>query len=125
MNRACPLENGPMRKLALTAIAAAFAATGAVSTASAALSDREGTVWHAKSEMQVAGRNGNKGDRGDRGGKDRGGRHDKKGKVIWRVRDKHNRPFFLFRGRGDCRTETVKVRDGADNLVLRQAWVCN
>ena len=111
-----------MRKLALVVIAAVFAATGTVSTASAALSAQDGTVWHPKSEMQVAGRNDN---RGDRGGKDQGGRHGKKDKVIWRIRDQQNRPFFLFRGRGDCRTEAVKVRDGSGTLVVRNAWVCN
>lgn len=114
-----------MRKLALVAIAAVVAATGTVSTASAALSTQDGMVWHPKSEMQVAARNDNRSDRGDRGGKDRGGRHGKKDKVIWRVRDKHHRPFFLFRSRGDCRTETVKVRNGSGDLVVRNAWVCN
>lgn len=115
-----------MRKPALIALAILFAATGMVSTASAALSDKDGTVWHQKSETQVAGRN-DRGDRGgrDRGGKDRGSRHGKKDKVIWRVRNGKHQPFFLFRGRGDCRTETVKARDGAGNLVFRQAWVCN
>lgn len=117
-----------MRKFALIALAAAFAATGAVSTASAALSDRDGTVWRQGGDVQVAGRGGDKGGRNEGGRKD-GGRNahrDKKGsKVIWRVRDKHNRPFFLFRGRGDCRTETVQVRDGNGNLVVRNAWVCN
>ena len=120
-----------MRKLALVAIAAMFAATGTVSNASASLSSQDGTVWHPKSEMQVAARNDNnysndsKGDRGDRGGRDHGNRHGKKDKVIWRIRDKHHHQFFLFRGRGDCRTEAVKVRDGSGNLVVRNAWVCN
>ena len=112
-----------MRKPALIALAAMFAATATVSTAHASLSDRDGTIWHPKSEMQLAGRN-DKG--GDRGGREHGGRHDKKGgKVIWRVRDKHQKPFFLFRGRGDCRTEAVKLRDAAGDLVVRQAWVCD
>lgn len=114
-----------MRKLALIALATVIAATGAVSTASAALSDRDGTLWYPKSQMQVAARNDNRGDRGDRGGKDRGGRHGKKDKVIWRIRDKHDRPFFLFQGRGDCRTEAVKTRNSAGDLVVRNAWVCN
>lgn len=117
-----------MRKLALIALAAAFAATGAVSTASAALSDRDAPVWRQADGVQVAARGDNKGGRNEGGRKD-GGRsahRDKKGsKVIWRVRDKHHRHFFLFRGRGDCRTETVQVRDDAGNLVVRNARICN
>ena len=114
-----------MKKLALIAIAAVVAATGTVSTASAALSDRDGPVWHPESQAQVAGRNDNK---GDRGGKDRGGRHDKKGKVIWRVRDKHHRPFFLFRvhDRGpDCFTRRMKVQDINGNVTTKSIHMCD
>ncbi|MBX9456948.1 MAG: hypothetical protein KL863_13465 [Rhizobium sp.] len=112
-----------MRKLAVIALAAMVAATGGMSTASASLSDRDGTVWHQKDATQVAAR----GDRGGRneGGRGRDARRDNRGKVIWRVRDKHHRQFFLFRGRGDCRTEAVNTHDRAGNPVVRNAWVCN
>ena len=118
-----------MKKLTLVAVASLVAMSGAVSPAFASLSDRDGVVWHQKDLVQVAARGG-----GDKGGRNEGGRNNggksrdankgnnKGGKIIWRIRDgKHQKPFFLFRGRGDCRTETVRTRDG----VTRQAWVCN
>ena len=116
-----------MKKLALIAVASVVALSGAVSPAFASLSSSDGTVLHQKDLVQVAARGG--GDKGGRndGGRNNGGKgrdakgHNKGGKIIWRVRDGKNKPFFLFRGRGDCRTETVRARDGSTH----QAWVCN
>ncbi|MGV3548147.1 hypothetical protein [Rhizobium sp.] len=110
-----------MKKLALIAVASLFAATGAVAPAVASLSVTEATVLQKADPLQVAAR-------GDRGGRNEGGRNardgkrgDRNGRVIWRAREKNARPFFLFRGRGDCRTETIKRRDGS----VGPAWVCN
>jgi Spy/CpxP family protein refolding chaperone len=117
-----------MKRFSAITLAAIVAATAAASSASATLSDRDGTVLHLNQGVQVAdrgGKGGNDGGRND-GGKGRDAHRDRKDdKVIWRYRDKHERPFFLFRGRGDCETRAVKVRDQSGNLVVRNAWVCN
>lgn len=110
-----------MKKLALIAVAAIVAVTGAASTASAALSDRDGTLWRQADMVQVAGRGGDKGGRND-GGKNNGDRdahRDKKGdKIIWRIKDGKHRPFWRFRrDRGpDCFVRKMQV-EGADGSV--------
>jgi hypothetical protein len=119
-----------MKKLVLVAIASIFAATGAVSTASASLSDRDGTVWHQKNAVQVA-RGGDKGGRND-GGRNDGGRgrdahRDKKGdKVIWRIRDGKHRPFWLFRhDRGeDCFVRKMPVENADGSVSTRSIRLC-
>lgn len=114
-----------MRKIALIALAAVVAATGAVSTASAALSDRDGTVWHVKNDTQVAARGGERGARDD-GGRGRDARRSKKGDVIWRVRDGKHRPFWFFRrDRGqDCSVRKAQVRDASGNVVIKNIHKC-
>lgn len=117
-----------MKKLALIAVASLFAVSGAASGAFASLSVGDSPAWQAKSAVEVAGRDGGKGDRDGRndGGKGRDTHHDRKGgKVIWRHRGKHNQLFFLFRGRGDCKTRAVETRDDSGNIVVRNRWVCN
>lgn len=117
-----------MKKLALIAVASVVALSGAISPAFASLSTSDGAVWHQKDLVQVAARGG-----GDKGGRNEGGRNNggknrdaksnkNDSRIIWRIRGgKHQQPFFLFRGRGDCRTETVRAHDGSTH----QAWVCN
>ena len=83
----------------------------------------------ATAGIQIAGRGGDRGGRNDGsrndGGRGRDAHRDKKGDVIWRIRRDRDRPFFLFRGRGDCTTQKVKVRDFSGNLVIREKRVCN
>jgi hypothetical protein len=113
-----------MRKIASIIVAAVFAATGAGAPSFAALSASDGTALRQQGDIvQVAARGGDRGGRNEGGRKDAGrnNRDKKGGKVIWRIRDGKAQPFFLFRGRGDCRTEIVRTRDGS----TRQAWVCN
>ena len=118
-----------MKKLALVAIASMIAAAGAVSTASASLSDRDGTMWHQKNVVQVAARGGDKGGRND-GGNNNGGRNahrDKKGdKIIWRIRDGKHRPFWLFRhDRGeDCFTRKMPVENADGSVSTRSVRMC-
>lgn len=121
-----------MKKLALVAIASMIAVTGAVSTASASLSDRDNPVWHQKSVVQVAARGGDKGGRNDGGNSNNnnGGRnahHDKKGdKVIWRIRDGKHRPFWLFRhDRGeDCFVRKMRVENADGSVSTRNVHMC-
>lgn len=115
------LENDPMKKLALIAVAAVVAVTGAASTASAALSDRDAAISQHNNVVLVAGRGVDKGGRND-GGRNDGNRNahrDKKdGKVIWRIRDGKHRPLWFFRPeRGeDCFTRKMRV-EGADGTI--------
>lgn len=113
-----------MKKFAQIALAAMVAGAGAAPTAHAALSDRDAPVWRVTGDIQVAGRGGDRGGRND-GGRGRDARRDKKGDPIWRIRKDRDRPFFLFRGRGDCTTQKVEVRDLSGNLVIRDKRVCN
>ena len=109
-----------MRKIASIALAAIIASAGAASTASAALSDRDGTVWRPGGDVQLVARGGDR-------GRDRGARRERKGDVIWRIRDKrHHRPFFLFRhGRGgECFVRKMQVRDVDGNLAVRNIRIC-
>lgn len=115
-----------MRKFALIALAGMVAATGAASTAHAALSDRDSPVWRMTHEVQVAGRGGDRGGRND-GGRGRDAHRDKKGdKVIWRVRDGKHRPFWLFRrDRGeDCFVRKVRVQNASGNTVTKSVHMC-
>ena len=109
-----------MRKLVVITLAAILAASG-LASAVEARSNRGGPVWRTN-DRQAHGAQGrqdnNKGDR------DSHGKKDKKDKVVWRKgkRDR-DRPFFLFRGRGDC--EYVRVRY-ADGTLSEKVWrVCN
>jgi hypothetical protein len=115
-----------MRKLVLITIASIFAASGAASSAQASLSDRDATVVHRQDAPRFAARGGDRGS--DKGGRNDAGKgRDKGGKVIWRIRDKHHRDrlFFLFRGRGDCATRAVEIRDDSGKIVVKNRWVCN
>lgn len=117
-----------MKKLALIAVASLFAASGAASSAFASLSVGDSPAWHAKSAVEVAARGGGRSDKGGRNdsAKGRDAHRDRSGsKVIWRHRGKHNQPFFLFRGRGDCKTRAVETRDDSGNIVVRNRWICN
>ena len=107
-----------MRKPALIALAALFAATGAVSTASAALSDRDVPAWRMVKSTEVAARGGERGARQD-GGRGRDSGRDKKNDDIWRLRDGRHRPFWhLHRDRGpDCFVEKRRVRDSSGKRV--------
>ena len=119
-----------MRRIALIALATLFAATGAATTATAALSDRDAPVWRMQHEVLVAGRGGDHGGRNDGSrsdsarGRDAG--RDKKGDVIWRIRDGKHRPFWIFRhDRGpDCFIQKVKVRDASGNIVTKSVHLC-
>jgi hypothetical protein len=118
-----------MKKFALMAVATAVALTGAVSTASAALTDRDATIWHQKDVVLVAGRGGDKGGRND-GGRNDGGRsahRDKKSdKVIWRIRDGKHRPLWFFRPeRGeDCFTRKMRVQNADGTVSTRSVHMC-
>jgi hypothetical protein len=114
-----------MKMITLFAVSAILISTGSVSTAYAALSDRDGTTLRIADTVKVAAR-------GDRGGRSDGGRksgaradRSKGGKTIWRVRDGKHRSLFDYRGRGDCKTRAVEMRDRDGNAVVRNRWVCN
>ena len=119
-----------MRKFALVTLATLFAATGAVSTATAALSDRDTPTWRMQHEVQVAGRGGDRGGRNDGSRSDnargRDAHRDRKNDVIWRIRDGKHRPFWRFRhDRGpDCFVKKVKVRDASGNIVTKSIHMC-
>lgn len=114
-----------MRKFALLALVAMFAATGAVSTASAALSDRDVPVWRMTKSTEVAARGGERGARQD-GGRGRDSGRDKKDDDIWRLRDGRHRPFWLFhRDRGpDCSVQKKRVRDASGKVVIKSVHIC-
>lgn len=112
-----------MRKLFALAIAATIGLSAGASTSSAALSSSEAPPIVQSKSMEVA-RGGGRNDRG----RDRDARRDRNDRPIWRIKDKdrkRERPFFLFRGRGDCRTEKIQVRDFNGNLIVRNGRVCN
>jgi len=117
-----------MKKLALIAIAAAVAGGGTVSTASAALADRDGTIWRQADAVQVAAR-GDRGGRND-GGRNQGGRsahRDKKGgKIIWRIRDGKHRPFWFFRHdrSPDCFVRKLPVENADGSVSTRSIRMC-
>jgi hypothetical protein len=108
-----------MRTLVLMTLAAIVAVSGVASTADAK-SNRGGPVWRTN-DRQAANADGRQGGSRDH---DSRGKKDKKGDKVWRHRKgKHERPFFLFRGRGDC--EYVRVRY-ADGSLSEKVWrVCN
>ena len=110
-----------MRKLATITLAAMVALTGAASTASAALSSGDAPVIRQAKETQVAARGGG---RNERSGNRESRRGDRKGKPIWRIKDRKHRerPFFLFRGRGDCEYVRAVQPDGSLGKTIR---VCN
>ena len=113
-----------MNKLVPIAIAAIVAATGAVSTASASLSDRDGTMWHQKNVVQVAARGGDKGSRNEGGRK---AQRDKKGdKIIWRVPGGKHRPFWRYRhDRGpDCFLRKMRVENADGSVSTRSVHMC-
>lgn len=118
-----------MKKFVQIALAAIVAGVGVAPAAHAALSDRDVPVWRATADIQIAGRGGDRGGKNDGsrndGGRGRDSGRDKNGDVIWRIRKDRERPFFLFRGRGDCTMQQVKVRDLSGNLVIRDKRVCN
>ena len=118
-----------MKKLALIAVAATFAVSGAVSTASAARADRDGTLWRQADVVQVAGRGGDKGGRND-GGKNNGGRDAHRGKkdnrIIWPLRGGKHRPFWRFhRDRGpDCFVRKMQVENADGSVSIRNIRIC-
>ena len=109
-----------MRKLVVMTLAAIVAASALASTVEAR-SNRGGRVWRTndREAHSAQGRQDN-----DKGGRDSHGKKDKRGDKVWRIRKgKHERPFFLFRGRGDC--EYVRVLQ-ADGSLSQKVWrVCN
>ena len=112
-----------MKKLAVLAVAAIVSITGVASTVEAKGNNHGGPVWRTndrKAESANGHQDGNgKSDR-DARGKDK----DKKGDKVWRHRKRYDdRPFFLFRGRGDC--DYVRARY-ADGTLSQKVWrVCN
>lgn len=114
-----------MRRLALIAVAAVVSVTGAASTASAALSDRDSPAWRPLGGVEVAARGGERGARED-GGRGRDARRQKKGDDIWRIRDRRHRPFWLFRrDRGpDCFVRKMQVRDASGDVVTKSVHMC-
>lgn len=118
-----------MKKIAAISLAAIVAVTGAVSTASAALTDREGSTWRPVAGLEVAGRGDRDRDR-DRDARDRfrdrihrGNQDDE----FWRLRHRrHHRPFFLFhRDRGEyCFIKKMRVVDDLGNVVIKRVRVC-
>jgi hypothetical protein len=117
-----------MRSFALITLAATFALTGAVVPAAAAL-DWRGTAQPTatasrEGDVQVAARGGDNGGRNE--GRSRDARRgDRKDQPVWRIKDRHlrERPFFLFRGRGDC--DYVRVRQADGSLSKKVTRVCN
>lgn len=118
-----------MRSFALITLAATFALTGAVVPASAALDWRGTGSQPAASasragDVDVAARGGDRGGRNE--GRSRDARRgDRKDQPVWRIKDRRlrERPFFLFRGRGDC--EYVRVRQADGSLSKKVTRVCN
>lgn len=114
-----------MRKFALIAIAAVVAAAGTASTGSAALSDREGTIWNVKSDTQVAARDGQREARDD-GGRGRDANRGKKGDPVWRIRGGKHGVFFLFRRdrSQDCFVRKTQVPGASGDLTVKTVRMC-
>jgi hypothetical protein len=110
-------------------MAATFALSGAAAPASAALDWRSAGARPAVSasgagDVQIAARGGDRGGRNE--GRSRDARRgDRKDPPVWRIKDRRlrERPFFLFRGRGDC--EYVRVRQPDGSLSRKVTRVCN
>lgn len=109
-----------MRKLVVITLAAIVAASALASTVEAR-SNRGGPVWRTNDRQAHSAQGRQDNNKGDR---DSHGKKDKKGdKVVWRKGKHHERPFFLFRGRGDCEYVRVRYKDGS---LSEKVWrVCN
>lgn len=120
------LENKTMKKLALTALAAAFATIGLASVASA--DSRSGD-----DEWRRHGRHDDAGRRDDRRGDDRQAHRDR-GRDEWRHGDRrphwrhHHRhaPRFVYRHheRDYCFVKKVRRYDDWGNMYIKRVRVC-